>query len=559
MSRIPWVPETTEPLPRVGESEGLLTWAASVDHKQIGIMYFIAALSFFCIGGLEALLMRIQLSRPDNNFIDPELFNQLFTMHGTTMVFLVIMPFLIGLGVYLIPLMIGARDMAFPRLNALSFWVVVFGGLLLYYPFITQSGATDVGWFAYTPLSEKPYSLNNGPTYWALALLCTGIGSVASGINNIITIITLRAPGMTMRRIPLFVWLLLVTSFLLAFAIPILNAGLVTLLLDRILEANFFAPSSGGSAILWQNVFWGFGHPEVYILVLPAFAIICEVIPVFSRQPIFGYGFMVGSAIAIGLLAFGVWGHHMFAVGLGVPFNTYFSLASMLIAVPTGVKIFTWIATMWGGKIYFATAMMFATAFVIEFVIGGLSGVAFAAAPLTWQLTDSYFVVAHIHYVLFGGSMFAIFAGIYYWFPKWTGRMLSERIGKCHFWLMLIGFNLTFLFQHMVGLLGMPRRVYTYPDLPSWNWLNLLSTIGACVLGFSVLIFIFNIFFSLRKGKIAGNNPWNAWTLEWLAASPPPVHNFDEVPRIHSARPLWDLAHPDMPDEPESFNTGVTR
>ena len=549
MSRIPLVPEITEPLPSIRESEGLLAWVASIDHKQIGIMYLTATLLFFLVGGIEALLMRIQLARPENDFISPEVFNQLFTMHGTTMIFLVVMPFLIGIGVYLVPLMIGARDMAFPRLNALSYWLFVLGGLLLYFSFFTQSGAPDVGWFAYTPLSEKPFTLNKGPTYWALGLLATGIGSVASGLNNIVTIITLRTPGLTMRRLPLFVWMILVTSFLLIFVMPIITSAFAMLLLDRLLGATFFMPATGGSAILYQHFFWGFGHPEVYILVLPAFGIISEVIPVFSRKPIYGYEFVAGSTVAIGLLSLGVWAHHMFAVGLGNVFNAFFAIASMLIAIPTGIKVLNWTATMWGGKIHLATPMIFAVAFLIEFVVGGLSGVAIASPPIDWQATDTYFIVAHFHYTLFGGSLFAIFAGVYYWFPKMSGRMPSERLGKWHFWLTVIGFNLTFLVQHLLGLMGMPRRVYTYHDLPYWGDMNLISTVGSLILGLSVIIFVWNIITSLRSGMPAGNNPWKGWTLEWSTTSPPPVDNFDLVPPVNSRRPLWDLAHPDMPDK----------
>lgn len=549
-SRIPLVPENTVPLPSVKENNGLLSWVASVDHKQIGLMYLLATLIFFLIGGVEALMIRMQLVQPNNHLLTPELYNQLFTMHGTTMIFLVVMPFLVGVGVYLVPLMIGARDMAFPRLNALSFWLFVFGGILLYYSFFTQSGAPDVGWFAYTPLSEKPFSLNKGPTYWALGLLATGIGSLISGLNNIVTILTMRTPGMTIRRMPLFVWMILVTSFLLIAALPIITSAFAMMLLDNLLGATFFTPAHGGSAILWQHFFWGFGHPEVYILILPAFGIVSEVIPVFSRKPIYGYEFVAASTVAIGLLSMGVWAHHMFAVGLGNVTNAFFSLASMLIAIPTGIKVLNWVATMWGGRINFATPMLFCTAFIIEFVIGGLSGVAIASVPIDWVVTDSYFIVAHFHYTIFGGSLFAIFGGIYYWFPKFTGRMLSETLGKWHFWLTVVGFNMTFFIQHFLGVMGMPRRTYTYYDMPYWGAMNLISTIGALILGLSVLVFIWNILASLKHGKPAGDNPWNAWTLEWATTSPPPVENFELVPPVRGRRPLWDLAHPDQPDEP---------
>jgi cytochrome c oxidase subunit 1/cytochrome c oxidase subunit I+III len=548
MSEAPAASETVDSISKVEEYKGLYSWVASVDHKQIGIMYLIFTVVFLLLGGIEALLLRIQLAQPANDFLSPQAYNQIFTMHGTTMIFLVVMPMLIGLATYLVPLMIGARDMAFPRLNALSFWLLVFGGLLLNFSFITQGGAPDVGWFSYAPLSEKPFSSTTGTDYWALGLLVAGIGTVASGINLIATILALRAEGLTIRRLPLFVWMVLVNSFLIILALSILNATLVMLLADRLLGAHFFKPFTGGSAVLWQHLFWAFGHPEVYIMVLPAFGILSEVIPVFSRKPIFGYEFVAGSTVAIGLLSFGVWAHHMFTVGLGHVLDSFFGIASMLIAIPTGVKIFNWIATMWGGSIRFTTAMLFAVAFLVQFTIGGLSGVHFAVVPINWQTTDTYYVVAHFHYVLFGGTFFGIMAGIYYWFPKMTGRMLSEGLGKIHFWLMLIGFNLTFFVQHILGLIGMPRRVFTYPDLPHWGTLNLVSTIGAFILALSVLVFIWNVIASFRNGKPAGDNPWDAWTLEWATTSPPPVHNFDRLPLIRGRRPLWDFAHPDKAD-----------
>jgi len=532
--------------------EGWLSWVASVDHKQLGIMYLLGALIFFLAGGVLALVMRVQLAEPNAHFLSPQVYNQLFTMHGTTMVFLVLVPMLVGFATYMVPLMVGARDMAYPRLNALSFWVQIFGGLMLYFSFATSGingGASAVGWFAYAPLSETAYSYGPGVNYWILGLLGIGVGTLTAGLNLIATIICLRTPGMSIRRVPLFVWMTLITAFLIVVVMPILNAGLVMLLIDRLLNAHFFRADTGGSAVLWQHVFWAFGHPEVYIMILPAFGIISEVIPVFSGKPIYGYDFVAASTLAIAFLSLAVWAHHMFAVGLGHAFDLFFGICSMAIAVPTGVKIFNWTATMYQGRVRFTTAMLFAVGFLLMFTIGGLSGVAFAVVPIDWQATDSYFVVAHLHYVLFGGTVFALFAGAYYWFPKISGRMLDERWGKVHFWLTLIGFNLTFMIQHVLGMLGMPRRVFTYPALPGWAAMNMLSTIGAFVLAFAVLIFMINVAISLRSGKVAGDNPWNAWTLEWATTSPPPPENFTRVPPIRGRRPLWDLAHPDRTDE----------
>jgi len=521
-----------------------LDWISTVDHKRIGILYMFATLVFFAAGGVEALLMRIQLARPDSHFLSPDQYDQIFTMHGTTMVFLVVVPMLLGFANYLTPLMIGARDMALPRLNAFSFWVFLFGGILLYLSFV-YGHAPAAGWFAYTPLSEKGYSSRYGMDYWALALLGIGVGTVATAVNLIVTILKLRAPGLTIRRLPLFVWMVLVNSFLILMALPALNASLVMLLVDRQLNAHFFMSLGGGSPVLWQHYFWAFGHPEVYIMVLPAFGVISEVIPVFSRKPIFGYGFVAASTVAIALLSLGVWAHHMFAVGLGHAWDYAFGASSLLIAVPTGVKVFNWIATMWGGSIHFTTSMLFAIAFLFTFTIGGLSGVSFATFPLDWQTTDTYYVVAHMHYVLFGGTLFAMMSAVYYWFPKFSGCMLSERLGRLHFVLMFIGFHMTFFIQHFLGLDGMPRRVYTYPDLPGWGVMNMISTIGAFVIGISVLVLLWNMWVSIHAGAPAGDNPWNAWTLEWATTSPPPEHNFAAVPPVRSARPLWDLAHPE--------------
>jgi len=532
------------------EYHGLSSWVSSVDHKQIGLMYIVTSLTFFVVGVAEAIIMRTQLIKPENHWLAPETYNQIFTMHGTTMIFLVVMPMLIGFITYLVPLMIGANDMAFPRMNALSYWLYLLGGLLLYFSFLA-GGAPAAGWFAYAPLTEKAYSLGTGVDYWILALLVTGAGTIMAAVNVIVTVITLRAPGMTLRRFPLFVWMSTINSFLILLALPALNAALVMLLLDRRLNALFFIPAGGGKALLWQHYFWFFGHPEVYILILPGFGIISEVIPVFARKPIFGYAFLAASTLAIGFLSFGVWVHHMFVTGLGQPVYYVFALASMLIAIPTGIKIFNWIATMWGGTIRFTTSMLFATAFIIQFTVGGLSGIAFAAIPIDWELTDSYFVVAHIHYVLLGGTLFTLMAGFYYWYPKATGRRLSERLGRVHFWLMVVGFNGTFFILHLAGLLGMPRRVFTYPDLPYLGDINLVSTMFSYLLAVSLVLFFVNLIQSLWRGEPAGDNPWEAWTLEWATTSPPQPQNFDRVPPVLDRRPLWALERQPSGTQPD--------
>ncbi|MGB8491402.1 MAG: cytochrome c oxidase subunit I [Bacteroidales bacterium] len=541
------IPESTVRIPGIRNGEGLLQWLSTVDHKLIGIMYLCAAMFFFVLGFTEALLMRIQLMRPENTFLSPEAYNQIFSTHGTNMIFLVLTPMLIGFGTYSLPLMIGANDMAFPRLNAFSFWMFLMGGLLFYFSYFA-GGMPNVGWFSYAPLSEKYFSSSPGVSYWAISLILMGIGSMGAALNFVVTTLTMRAKGMRMNQLPLFVWMMFVNSFLILAAFPVLNAALVMILIDRQLDAHFFVSATGGSPLMWQNLFWGFGHPEVYILALPAFGMISEVIPVFSRKPIFGYEFVAASSVAIMLLSFGVWMHHMFAVGYGITIDAFFAATSMLIAVPTGVKIFNWTATMWGGSVQLKTAMLFALALIVDFTIGGLSGVGFSLVPVDWRLTDTYFVVAHIHYVLIGGSLTGGFAAAYYWFPKMTGKMLSEKIGKWHFWLFFIGFNCTFFVFHFLGLLGMPRRVATYPDSPFLGPLNLFSTISAFVLVSSFILFFINIFYSLRHGQPAGNNPWKAWTLEWLAESPPRQKNFETVPLVKSRRPLWDMEHPEDTD-----------
>ena len=524
-----------------------LAWLSTVDHKRIAVLYLLAGLFFFVVGGIEALFMRLQLALPNNHFLQPDTYNQLFTMHGTTMIFLVIMPLSFGFVNYFLPLQIGARDMAFPRLNALGFWLVPFGGILLHFS-VLAGGAPAVGWFSYTPLSETPYSSTLGVDYWAVALFVLGIGSISFAINVIATVISRRAPGMTMRRLPLFTWINFVNAFIIILALPVLNAGLAMLLIDRQLEGHFFLPFHGGSAVLWQHIFWAFGHPEVYIMVLPAFGIVSEVIPVFSRKPIFGYEFVAGSTVAIAILSMSVWGHHMFTVGMGRAADSFFAITSLLIAIPTGVKVLSWTATMLGGRIRFDVPMLCCIAFLIQFLCAGITGISHAVVPLDWQTKNSYFLIAHFHFVVAGGILFALMAGVQYWFPKMSGRMLSERLGKWAFWLMVLGFNMTFIIQHFLGLYGMPRRVFTYPDLPHWAWMNMLSTAGAFFMAAASLILVWNLVVSFFRGKIAGDNPWNAWTLEWATTSPPPHENFDALPPIRSRRPLWDIANPDRPD-----------
>jgi cytochrome c oxidase subunit 1/cytochrome c oxidase subunit I+III len=524
-----------------------LAWLSTVDHKRVGVLYMLTGLVFFIVGGVEALFIRLQLAVPNNHLLHPDTFNKLFTLHGTTMIFLVAMPLLFGFVNYVLPLQIGARDMAFPRLNAFGFWCQPFGGILLHFS-ILAGGAPAVGWFSYAPLSETPYSSTPGIDYWAIAIFVLGLGTISFAVNTITTVISCRGPGMTMRRLPLFTWMNFINSFLILIALPVLNAGLAMLLIDRQLEGHFFLPFRGGSAVLWQHIFWAFGHPEVYIVVLPAFGMVSEIIPVFSRKPIFGYEFVAASTVAIVVLSSLVWGHHMFTVGMGRPMDVFFIITSMLIAIPTGVKVLNWSATMFGGRIRFDVPMLFCIAFLIQFTLAGLTGVSHASAALDWQTKNSYFLVAHFHFVFVGAIVFAMLGALPYWFPKMSGRMMSESLGRWTFWLWVIGFNMTFIIQHVLGLYGMPRRIFTYPDIPGWGWMNMLSTIGVFFMGAGSLVLLWNIAHSFFRGRVAGDNPWNAWTLEWATTSPPPHENFVALPPIHSRRPLWDVANPDRPD-----------
>jgi len=526
------------------EPRGLAGWLTTVDHKRIGILYGVTALVFFLVGGIEALVIRLQLAVPDARVVDAETFNQLFTMHGTTMVFLAVMPLSAAFFNYLVPLLIGARDVAFPRLNAFSYWVFLFGGLFMNASFLAGA-APHAGWFGYATLTLRPFSAGPHTDFWVLGLLFLGVSSVVSSLNFLVTILNLRAPGMTFLRMPVFAWTTLVTAILILLAFPPLTVALILLLFDRFVGTSFYLPAGGGSPLLWQHLFWIFGHPEVYILILPAMGIVSEVLPTFARKPLFGYVAIVYATALIGFLGFGVWAHHMFAVGMGPIADAAFGLSTMIIAIPTGIKIFNWLGTVWGGSLRLRTPMYFGLGFIAMFTIGGLSGIMHASPPIDLQQTDTYFVVAHFHYVLFGGMIHGLFAGIYYWWPKITGRLLDDRLGRLHFWLMLVSFNLTFFPMHFLGLMGMPRRIYTYPAGLNWGPWNLVATVGAFGIALAVLVFLVNALRSLARGERAGPDPWDGRTLEWAIASPPPPYNFAVLPEVRRRDALWLTKHPD--------------
>jgi cytochrome c oxidase subunit I+III len=540
-TRREWDAERAELERTWASPSGLVRWFSHVNHRSIGRRFIVTAFVFFLLGGIQALLMRMQLASPESGLIDADTYRQLFTMHGTTMMFFFAVPVMEGLGIYLVPLMIGARDMAFPRLNAFGYYVYLIAGVVLYVAFFLGM-APDAGWFAYPPLSGLQYSPGLRMDFWATMVTFIEVSALVAAVELIATIFKLRAPGMTLNRMPLFVWSILVMSFMIMFAMPPLMIASVMLAMDRTVGANFFVPEAGGDAVLWQHVFWFFGHPEVYIIFIPALGIVSSVIVAFTRRPIFGYTAIVVSLVAVGFVGFGLWVHHMFAAGLPHLGMTFFTAASMMIAIPSGVQIFCWIATLWSGRLIFKTPLLFVLGFIVIFVIGGLTGVMVASVPFNLQVHDTFFIVAHLHYVLIGGAVFPLFAGFYFWFPKMTGRMLDERLGRWNFWTLAIGFNLTFFPMHQLGLEGMPRRVYTYLDGMGWHSLNLLATAGAFIMALSILLFLVNVVMALRSEVPAPADPWNADTLEWSTTSPPPSFNFHPTPIVHGLYPRWTAA-----------------
>jgi cytochrome c oxidase subunit 1 len=536
----PAAPAAPAPPPR--HNVGILRWVTSTDHKVIGLSYITTSILFFLVGGVLALAMRTQLARPDQNLVSPETYNEFFTMHGSIMIYLFVVPLAFGIANYIVPLQIGAPDVAFPRLNALAYWLYLFGGLAMISGFLTASGAANFGWFAYAPLSGATYAPGAGPDLWIIGVTVTSTAGVLGAVNLVTTIFMLRAPGMTMFRMPIFTWNMLVVSTMVLVTFPVLTAALAMLFADRHLGAHIFEVQKGGTPVLWQHMFWFFGHPEVYIIALPFFGVVTEIFPVFSRRPVFGYKGLIFATLSIGGLSVGVWAHHMFATG--VVLLPFFSALSLLIAVPTGVKFFNWIGTMWRGQLQFKTPLLFSIGFLVVFLLGGITGVQQALAPVDFNVTDTYFVVAHMHYVIMA-LVLAAFGGFYYWFPKFTGRMLDERLGKIHFWLFFIGINVTFLVQHQLGLEGMPRRVVTYRASDDFGTLNMVSTIGSFILGVGVLVFVWNVIRTLRHGERVGNDPWDGQTLEWATTSPPPERNFDSLPPIRSERPFFDQKYPE--------------